>query len=97
MKRQLAVPTCHVDIIDGSSKSASRVAAEVAVSQPPRDQRPENCTSKSGGRVVVEGRVGDDGRVAVALEYCSSLLPHIVSKMKVGKCRVDHALSKDAC
>ena len=91
------MPTCHVDIIDGSSKSASRVAAEIAVSQPPRGQRPEHCTSKSGGRVVVEGRVGDSGRVAVPLEHCSPLLPHVVSKMKVGKGRVDHALGKDAC
>ena len=92
-----AVRTCHVDVIDGSSKPASRVAAEVAVSQPPSGQRPEHCTSKSGGRVVVEGRVGDDSRVAVSLEQGSPLLPHIVSKMKVGKCRVDHALGKDAC
>ncbi len=91
------VPTCHVDIVDSSSKSASRVAAEVAVSQTPRGQRPEHCTSKGGGRVVIEGRVGDSGRVAVPLEQGSPLLPHIVPKVKVGKRGVDHALDKDAC
>ena len=92
-----AVLTCYVDIVHSSSKPASRVAAEVAVSQPPRGQRPEHCTSKSGGRVVVEGRVCDSGRVAVSLEHCSPLLPHVVPKMKIGKCRIDHALGKDAC
>jgi len=92
-----AVPTCHVDIVDSSPKSASRVAAEVAVSQPPCGQRPEHCTSKGGGRVVVEGRVGDSGGVAVSLEQGSPLLPHIVPKVQVGKCGVDHALDKDAC
>lgn len=92
-----AVPTCHVDIIDGSSKSASRVAAEIAVSQTPCGQRPKHSTSKGGGRVVVEGRVRDSGRVAVSLKQSSSLLPHIVPKMKVGKGRVDHALDRDAC
>ena len=47
--KMAAVLTCYVDIVHSSSKPASRVAAEVAVGQPPRGQRPEHCTSKSGG------------------------------------------------
>ena len=44
---------------------------------------PEDCTTESGSRVIVEGTIGDHSCIAASLEKRSALLSNVVTKAQL--------------